>query len=328
MMELKKGNRKEKDNYPHQTEIADILERMEKKFGSFSTIVDVPTGGGKTKIAIDFCARALESDRSNKVLWLSGSIDLLMQSIEKFGEKSLSRDISCQLICSTAIFCTEGSIHLKRSAEKPVNSTSAKSTEKSVNAMPDKIDANADILFASIETIRKYNDKEDKFSQFTKWLEASQCQKGKLYIIYDEVHHIGAEEINEFLNKMFKANNRDGVILKRYAFVGLTATVYRYNLPIESFNRWFKHGWNKNEWDKDDSYLAEDRSQLGMGDTKSVNNRISIVGIRRLMDNGILPCYRSTDKIYNDYSDRDFYGYFFSVNAEYGVCQIPICNCK
>ncbi|NBH13940.1 hypothetical protein D3Z36_07020, partial [Lachnospiraceae bacterium] len=55
--------------HKHQKKIAEILEEMDKK-EKFSTLVSVPTGGGKTKIAIDFCIGRLEG-KENKVLWMA-----------------------------------------------------------------------------------------------------------------------------------------------------------------------------------------------------------------------------------------------------------------
>ena len=77
------NNNEEYEPYPHQKEVASILEKMDEK-GNFSTIVTVPTGGGKTKIAVDFCLSVLSKNTNNKVLWVSDTIDLLIQSIERF----------------------------------------------------------------------------------------------------------------------------------------------------------------------------------------------------------------------------------------------------
>lgn len=283
LMKFEAGEQDEHKNYQHQKEIAKILGKMEA-FGSFSTIVDVPTGGGKTKIAIDFCVKALGAElgkdsvkpNGNKVLWLSDSIDLLMQSIEKFKKKSLGRDIFYQLVCSTSISNDDDSGDLKRSGSNPVNS------------MPDKIETGADILFVSIETIKEYknpiDNQNDKFFEFARWLKASQYNEGKLYIIYDEAHHIGAEKTEDFLEKLFETGDREKAILKRYVFVGLTATVYRYDSPIASFNRWFKHGWDKSN----SSVVVAKDSQLGDGIEGFINNRISVVDVKTLIDEKIL----------------------------------------
>lgn len=74
---------------------------------------------------------------------------------------------------------------------------------------------------------------------------------GKLYIIYDEVHHIGVDKTEPFLREITrKASKR--------VLIGLTATVYRYDSPIDSFNRWFKCGWDNKK-----QILVKDNSTLG-----------------------------------------------------------------
>lgn len=277
MIFKKKIDNEKVNNYPHQNEIADILQKMEE-CGNFSTIIDLPTGAGKTKIASDFCVKALED--GNKVLWLSDSIDLLTQSIDSFNKKSLKRDISYQLICSTAISYDRKKWH--------------RNNEHSVNCIPKKIESDTDILFVSMESIRKYNGgnrgEPAKFLEFKSWLETSQNNNKKLYIIYDEVHHIGAGLTETFLKNLFEIkdtndenDNRADAILQRYVLIGLTATVYRYDSPISSFNKWFKHGW-----DKESASIVEDNRVLGDGTNEFINNRIRIVDIRQLKKEGIL----------------------------------------
>lgn len=101
MEKIRKYKGKIFDPYLHQVKIADILEQMNDK-GNFSTIVTVPTGGGKTRIATDFCLKALE-DTNNRVLWLSDTVDLLGQAIVSFEENNILRELNYQLICGTAI---------------------------------------------------------------------------------------------------------------------------------------------------------------------------------------------------------------------------------
>ena len=101
MEKIKKYKGKIYDPYPHQVKIADILEQMNDK-GNFSTIVTVPTGGGKTRSATDFCLKALE-DTNNRVLWLSDTVDLLGQAIGSFEENNKLRELNYQLVCGTAI---------------------------------------------------------------------------------------------------------------------------------------------------------------------------------------------------------------------------------
>lgn len=261
-MLFEKNKCKEYEPYPHQAEIADVLDKMEAEYGNFSTIVNVPTGGGKTKIAIDFCRKALYTDKknsdcNNKVLWLTDSIDLLTQSIDRFRCVPIERPVSYQLICGTAVSYDEKN---KKWGRGCGNVISQKLSD---------INCDTDIIFASVETIRTYIAETN--IELSRWIEQSQ-NNGKLYIIYDEVHHIGADKTEPFLREITrKASKR--------VLIGLTATVYRYDSPINSFNRWFKCGWDNKK-----QILVKNNSALGDSVDGFINNRINVASIQRLID--------------------------------------------
>lgn len=54
----------------HQKDTVTILQRMENTYSNFSTVVNLPTGTGKTRIAINFCDESLKKGNA-KVLWLA-----------------------------------------------------------------------------------------------------------------------------------------------------------------------------------------------------------------------------------------------------------------
>lgn len=256
MQKFKKcTNKKEYDNYPHQTKIAGILDEM-NTLDRFSTIVSVPTGGGKTKIAADFCIKMLETE-GNKILWLSDSIDLLIQSIERFQGMNMVRDVNYQLICRTAVYDDLSREKTKNSIDK-------------INEEADEMNESADIIFASVDTI--VNADKEKLS---KWFEKAQ-ESGKVYIIYDEVHHIGAKETNEFFRWLLTGTESNNAVLNKFGLIGLTATVYRYDSPVESFNKWFKNGYDEN------GEITTDCEKYGVGSENLINNRIEVVTISDL----------------------------------------------
>lgn len=149
MEKIKKYKGKIYDPYPHQVKIADILEQMNNK-GNFSTIVTVPTGGGKTRIATDFCLKALE-DTNNRVLWLSDTVDLLGQAIDSFEENNKLRELNYQLVCGTAITKNEKGKFIR-------------SGKGSISVTVDEINTEADIVFASVETVvqeKNYESMQD-----------------------------------------------------------------------------------------------------------------------------------------------------------------------
>lgn len=65
-------------------------------------------------------------------------------------------------------------------------------------------------------------------------------------------------------------------MLTNFALVGLTATVYRHDSPIKSFNRWFKDGYVNGG-------VCNDKTIYGVGADTYINNRIEITSIKELM---------------------------------------------
>lgn len=260
MEKIRKYKGKIFDPYLHQVKIADILEQMNDK-GNFSTIVTVPTGGGKTRIATDFCLKALE-DTNNRVLWLSDTVDLLSQAIVSFEENNILRELNYQLICGTAI-----------TREK--DGSFGRSGKGAISISADKISTEADVVFASVETVVQ----EKNYESIANWLRKVQ-KNGRIYCIYDEVHHIGAEKTENFLNKLFGVADGKAVLIN-FALVGLTATVYRHDSPKRSFNRWFKDGYVNGQLCKDDTIY-------GVGADTYINNRVEVTSIKELTDAKLL----------------------------------------
>lgn len=254
----KHKNEQEYEPYKHQTQIIGILEKMYKSKDSFSTIVAVPTGGGKTKIAVDFCLKMLLID-GNKVIWMSDAVDLLGQAIYSFWESSIPRDIAYQLVCGIPMAIDDKSKRLVRSGKE------------AINVEVKEIDNNADILFASVETIVQ----DKNYDTIKNWIANAQ-QKGKIFLIYDEVHHIGANKTDVFFEKLFGMRGEKSAMTK-FGFIGLTATVYRHDSPIECFNKWFKDGYVKGKMH------LERNPEYGKGSDSYINNRIDVVSIKDLM---------------------------------------------
>ncbi|MGN0132775.1 MAG: DEAD/DEAH box helicase [Lachnospiraceae bacterium] len=260
MEKIKKFKGKIYEPYPHQVKIEEILEQMNDK-GNFSTIVTVPTGGGKTRSATDFCLKALENS-NNKVLWMSDTVDLLGQAIGSFEENNKLRELNYQLVCGTAI-----------TREK--DGSFGRSGKGAISVSADKISTEADVVFASVETVVQ----EKNYESIANWLRKVQ-ENGRIYCIYDEVHHIGAEKTENFLSKLFGV--ADGkTVLTNFALVGLTATVYRHDSPIKSFNRWFKDGYVNGQICKDDTIY-------GVGADTYINNRVEVTSIKELTDAKLL----------------------------------------
>ncbi len=70
-------------------------------------------------------------------------------------------------------------------------------------------------------------------------------------------------------------------LVKRFGLIGLTATVYRMDSSAESFNKWFKNGWENEK-------IVTSKTCYGIGEKEYINNRIEVVSISDLINNGIL----------------------------------------
>ena len=245
-----KGNNKQIDLRPYQEDCISKLNILDKK-NKFSTIVSLPTGGGKTVIGIKFCLDRMK--KGHKILWLADRVNLLEQSIEKFNEYELGGDISCQLICTN------------------VNSVFA--------GRVSKINPDTQILFASVGSITAVADR--KSNEFDKWIEASQENNKKLYIIYDEAHHIGANEIQKFFYCLFTDKNDIKYTVDRFGMVGLTATVFRNDRYLDVFNAWFKDGFIGDKQVCITSPYGEEKES-------EKNNRIEVITLSELVKKGYL----------------------------------------
>ena len=239
-----------------------------KKKEKFSTIINLPTGAGKTKIIIDFCKEQL--DKGNYVLFLADRIALLGQTVKKFSTQDWDNAYKFQLICG--------------------GSSNSELSEIKKYKLSDT-DAEVPILFASVGTIRTIAEKEVK--EFSAWLNKSQENGRRLYIVYDETQHIGTNGAGGIMSALFGCQDSyvKGVektySLSKIGLVGLTATVYRGDKFIESFNAWYKDGY---DFDNNKVlHIDSDYGDYTLSDISQIrNNRIAPVDIGQLLDKGIL----------------------------------------
>ena len=69
--------------YDHQRNAINAMDNLNKKFSAYSTLIVLPTGGGKTYTASTWLLRnAL--DKGKKILWLAHRQTLLEQAAESF----------------------------------------------------------------------------------------------------------------------------------------------------------------------------------------------------------------------------------------------------
>ena len=76
----------------HQREANEALDKLNKKYPAYSTLIVLPTGGGKTYTASIWLLRnAL--DRGKKILWLAQRQMLLEQAAESFKKYAFATEL-------------------------------------------------------------------------------------------------------------------------------------------------------------------------------------------------------------------------------------------
>ena len=76
----------------HQRDAISAMDNLNKNFSSYSTLIVLPTGGGKTYTASNWLLRNA-IDKSKKILWLAHRQMLLEQAAESFQKYAFSTDI-------------------------------------------------------------------------------------------------------------------------------------------------------------------------------------------------------------------------------------------
>lgn len=245
----------------YQLDTIDILKRMEKEKGreNFSTVINLPTGAGKSVVGAKYCAYVL-SNPDTKVLWLADKNELLRQTKDNYFAKEYESVI--QLMYANESLKDEndlGQVYFK----------------------PD-----TRIVFANIRSLTKlYQIKNDSFQQ---WVDSSQ-KSGRLVIVYDECHHIGEAQAQNLFTSLFcdRSIYLDAVTqfynVKRFSLIGMTATLYRGDNFIDVFKGWFKDGYNK-ENDK----LCHNDTDYGDYWTPEIKTldeiRVAVVDIKDLQE--------------------------------------------
>lgn len=153
-----------REPYPHQKEAMKCLDLIDKK-DSFSTLVVLPTGGGKTYTASSWLLKhAL--NRHKKILWIAHRQMLLDQAAESFQK-----------------YCYAESIPNITSFSYRIVSGSNKH-DRTIDILPTD-----DLLIVSKDSIGRNMEALDK------WISNSE----EIYLIVDEAHHATAKTYRKII---------------------------------------------------------------------------------------------------------------------------------
>ncbi len=145
--------------YQHQLDAIKALDRMNSDNSSYSTLVVLPTGGGKTYTASTWLLRnAL--DKGKKILWLAHRQTLLDQAAESFQKFAYSTELP----------------HISSFRYRIISGAS--SHDKTVNIEPTD-----DLLIVSKDSIGRNLERLDK------WLDGEK----EIFLVVDEAHHSTAK---------------------------------------------------------------------------------------------------------------------------------------
>ena len=174
--------------YRHQLDAIRALDRMDEENVSYSTLVVLPTGGGKTYTASTWLLRhAL--DKRKKILWLAHRQTLLDQAAESFQKFAYAAEIP----------------HISSFRYRIVSGSS--NHDKTVN-----IDPKDDLLIISKDSIGR----ESNLARLAPWLAGEK----EVFLVVDEAHHSTAKTYRRVIDFVKEK-------VEHVKLIGLTATPFR-----------------------------------------------------------------------------------------------------
>lgn len=152
--------------YSHQRDAIKAMDSLNKNFPAYSTLIVLPTGGGKTYTASTWLLRnAL--DRGKKILWLAHRQMLLEQAAETFQKYAFATDVP----------------HISSFTYRIISG--ATSHERTIDIKPSD-----NLLIISKDSIGRNLDRLDA------WL----AGEDEIFLVVDEAHHSTAKTYRKVIN--------------------------------------------------------------------------------------------------------------------------------
>ncbi len=198
-IQIREGDKRDGyGDFIHQNEAQEaltekILNDNEDSF--FSGLLAIPTGGGKTFIAVEWLLKNW-INQGGKVLWIAHRYELLTQAFwtfEKNACENLLEDfpadyVQCRIISGQAGHYRAADIH-----------------------------EDDDVLIAGKDSLRSEAGKES----LSIWIKANNLREEGLFLVIDEAHHATAKTYRTLVKVLREKIGNDLKIL------GLTATPFR-----------------------------------------------------------------------------------------------------
>ena len=202
-----KENALKKTNFPtemfdYQSEAIDNLTLLDAKYPDYySTLVVIPTGGGKTRIAVEYLYQNVLNKKGHKVLWIAERLLLLEQAHDTF-KKLADRE------------------RIKEKKESEIVTRLISSKHKKY--ADSDFHKDVDLVIITQQTLEKRIDRNSKIIKAMKnWLKEAE----NLTIVIDEAHHAIAEPYKAILLSLL--NLKKEKLFKTCHIIGLTATPKR-----------------------------------------------------------------------------------------------------
>lgn len=203
-IKIKEGKEKY-SMFPYQEEAIKNLEKLDKVYDTYRTLVVVPTGGGKTRIAVEYLNRNVLNRQGTKVLWICERLSLLTQAHHSFVDHTYRDSLEHG---GKPFKASEITAHVFSSQD-----TSFREEYKSEDVQ---------MVFVTKQTLCKmfgFADNSGKQKEidesFKDWLENTD----ELTVIIDEAHHAVGDDYRNIIRTLLSMVQK-----KKIHIIGLTAT--------------------------------------------------------------------------------------------------------
>ena len=203
-IKIKEGKEKY-SMFPYQEEAIKNLEKLDKVYDTYRTLVVVPTGGGKTRIAVEYLNRNVLNRQGTKVLWICERLSLLTQAHHSFVDHTYRDSLEHG---GKPFKASEITAHVFSSQD-----TSFREEYKSEDVQMVFVTKQTLCKMFGFPGIKGKQQKADK--SFQGWLENTD----ELTVIIDEAHHAVGDDYRNIIRTLLSMVQK-----KKIHIIGLTAT--------------------------------------------------------------------------------------------------------